>query len=75
MVMASCMSHEEKSATEIKKLMEKEQNEPLTIRAEPSDPMALISTHQLLVANRQSSLKYILRTWRDFLEMTAFMLV
>jgi len=49
MAMASWMSHEEKRATKIKKLMEKEQNEPLMIRAKPSDPVALISTHQLLV--------------------------
>ena len=31
MAMASWMNHEEKRATEIKKLMEKEKNEPLMI--------------------------------------------
>lgn len=45
MAMASWMNHEEKRATEIKRLMAKEKNEPLMIRAEPSDPMALISVH------------------------------
>ena len=45
MAMASWMNHEELRAAEIRKLMIKEQNEPLMIRAETSDPMALISTH------------------------------
>lgn len=44
MAMASSMSHEEKRAIEIKKLMAKEPNEPLMIRAELEDPMALLST-------------------------------
>lgn len=35
MAMASWMSHEEKRAAEIQKMMEKELNEPLMIRAEP----------------------------------------
>jgi len=48
MAMASWMNHEEFRATKIKKLMITEQNEPLMIRVEPSDPMALISTHNLL---------------------------
>jgi len=59
MGMASWMSHKEKRATKIKKLMEKEQNEPLMIRAKSSDPMALISTHQQRTANLESSPKYI----------------
>lgn len=46
--MASWMNHEDKRAIEIKKLMAKEQNEPLMIKSEPSYPMALINTHQLL---------------------------
>lgn len=59
MAMASWMKHEEKRATEIKNLMAKEKNEPLMIRSDPSDPMALISTHQLLVNNPQGAPKYI----------------
>lgn len=45
MAMASWMNHDELRVEEIRKLMIKEQNEPLTIRAEPSNPMDLISTH------------------------------
>ena len=48
MAMASWMNHEELRAAQIKILMIKEQNEPLMIRVEPSDPMELISTHNLL---------------------------
>lgn len=40
-------------------MMAKENNEPLMIREKPSDPMALISTHQQLVVDPQSSPKYI----------------
>ena len=43
--MESWMNHEELRAAEIRKLMIKEQNEPLMIRVEPSGSMALISTH------------------------------
>lgn len=56
MAMASWMNHEDLRATEVKRLINKEQNEPLMIRAKPSDPMALISTHQLLANNRKISL-------------------
>jgi len=82
MAMVSWMSHEEKRATKIKKLMAKERNEPLMIQAEPTDPMALISAHQCLVDNPQSVPKYIneqaqaiahLEDMRDCLEMTACM--
>jgi len=59
MAMESCMNHEEKMAAEIKKFMAKEKNEPLMIRAEPADPMALISVHQLLANNPQSAPQYI----------------
>ena len=49
--MASWMSHEEKRALEIQKMMAKELNEPLMIRAEPAKPMALIYADQHLTAN------------------------
>lgn len=39
--------------------MAREYNELLMIRAKPSDPMALISTHQQLVVDPQSASKYI----------------
>ncbi len=51
MAMASWMSHEEKMAVEIQKMMAKELNEPLMIRVESAEPMALIYAHQHLTAN------------------------
>ncbi len=57
--MASWMNHEDLMATKIRRLMIKEQNEPLMIRSEPSDPMALINTHNLLGNNPQISPRYI----------------
>ena len=59
MAMASWMNHEENRTVEIEKLMAKEQNEPLMIRIEIADPMALISVHHLLTNNPQSAPKYI----------------
>ena len=59
MAMASWMNHEELRAAEMKILMIKEQNELLMIRAEPSDPMALISTHNLLANDPQIAPKYL----------------
>lgn len=59
MAMESWMNHEALRVAEIRKLMIKEKNEPLMIRAEPSDSMALISTHQLLANNSQIAPKYI----------------
>jgi len=44
MAMLSWINHEELRATEIKRFMIKEQNEPLMLRVDPSYPMALIST-------------------------------
>jgi len=51
MAMASWMNHEELMAAKIRNFMIKEQNEPLMIRARPSNPMPLISTHNLLANN------------------------
>jgi len=51
MAMASWMSHEEKKVVEIQKMMKKELSEPLMIRAEPEDLLALIYAHQHLAAN------------------------
>jgi len=59
MAMASWMNHEELRVEKIRRLMIKEQNEPLMIRAEPSDPMALINTHNLLSNNLQIAHRYI----------------
>ena len=59
MAMASLMNHEDLRATEIKILMIKEQNELLMIRAKPLDPMALISTRNLLANDPQIAPKYL----------------
>lgn len=40
-------------------MLAKELNESLMVRAEPTDPMALIYAHQYLAANHQSVPKYV----------------
>ena len=59
MAMASWMSHEEKRALEIQKMMTKELIEPLMIREKPVEPLALIYAHQHLAANSQVLLDYV----------------
>ena len=59
MVMASWLSHEEKRALEIQKIMAKELSEPLMIRVEPAEPLALIYAHQHLAANPQVLPDYV----------------
>ena len=59
MAMASWMKHEELRVVEIRRLMIKVQNEPLMIKAKPSNPMALISTHNLVANNPQIAPRYI----------------
>jgi len=59
MAMASWMNHEELREIEVKSLMIREKNEKLMIRAEQSNPMALISKRQLLTNNPQISPRYI----------------
>ena len=55
MAFASWLNHEEKRAAEAKVIMIRELNEPLLIRVEPGDPVALISTHQHLSTDPQVS--------------------
>lgn len=59
MAMASWMNHEELMAVEMKRLLIKEYNKPLMISIEPSDPMALISRHNLLANDPQFGPKYL----------------
>ena len=59
MAMASWMNHEELKAEEMKRLLVKEHNEPLMVRAEPSDPMAFIITHNLFTNDPQIAPKYL----------------
>ena len=59
MAMASWMNHEEKRAVEIQKIIAKELSEPLMIRAEPIEPLALIYAHEHLAVNRQALPDYV----------------
>jgi len=59
MAMASWMHHEEKKVVETQKIMAKELSEPLMIRVEPVEPLALIYAHQYLAANLQVLLNYV----------------
>ena len=51
MAMASWLSHEEKRAVEIRKVMDKELSESLMIRAESEDSLALVYADQHLANN------------------------
>ena len=59
MAFTSWLNHEEKRATEVRDVMNRELHEPLLIRSEPGDPTALISTHQHLATNSQALLEYM----------------
>ena len=48
MILASWMNHEEARTAEMKNILASEQTKPLMIRAEQSNQMALISTHNLI---------------------------
>ena len=48
MTLASLMNHENSRVVEMKIILAKEKNEPLFIRVEQSNPMALINTHNLI---------------------------
>jgi len=59
MAFASWLNHEDQRAAEAKSVMNRELNEPLLIRAEPEDPVALISAHQHLSTDPTASLRYM----------------
>ena len=59
MVLASWLNHEDQRAAEAKSVMNRELNEPLFIRAEPEDPVALISAHQHLSTDPTASLRFM----------------
>jgi len=61
MAMVSSLSHEEKRAVEIQKIMTMELSEPLMIRAEPEDPTTLIYSHQHLADNPHIAPDYVER--------------
>ena len=59
MDLESWMNHEESRAAEMKRILAREQNEPLFIRAKQSNPMALISTHNIIANDPQLTLRYL----------------
>ena len=59
MAMASWLNHEEKRAAEIRDIMNRELSEPLMIRVEPNDTLALIHALQHLANNPQVLPDYI----------------
>ena len=59
MALASWMNHEEARVAEIKRILVREQTEPLRIKAEQSNPMALISTHNLIANYHQLTPRYL----------------
>jgi len=59
MALASWMNHEELRAAEMKRILAKEKNEPLFIRVEQSNPMALINTHNRIANDPQLAPRYL----------------
>ena len=59
MSFASWLNHEDQRAAEAKSVMNRELNEPLFIRAEPEDRVALISAHKHLSTDPIASLRYV----------------
>ena len=59
MDLASWMNHEEARATEMKKIMAREETKPLMIRAEQSNPMVVINTHNLIANDSQLAPRYL----------------
>jgi len=59
MALASWMNHEESRVVEMKRILAREQTEPLLIRVEQSNPMALISTHNLIANDPQLAPRYL----------------
>ena len=59
MALESWMNHEEERAAKMKKRLAREQNEPLIIRAEQSNPMAIINTYNFIANDPQLSPMYL----------------
>ena len=59
MALASWMNQEESRAGHMKRTLAREKNEPLFIRVEQSNPMAIINTHNLIVNDRQLAPRYL----------------
>ena len=59
MDLVSGMNHEEARAAEMNKILAREQTEPLMIKVEQSNPMVVITTHNLIVNYPQLAPKYL----------------
>ena len=59
MTLASWMNHEEARAVEMKKVMAREETKPLMIRVEQSNPMVVISTHNLIANDPKLAPRYL----------------
>ena len=59
MALASSMNHEKSRVVEMKRILVREKNEPLFVKAEQSNSMALISTHNLIVNDPQLASRYL----------------
>lgn len=59
MALASWMNHEEARATKMKRVLAKEEEKPLMIRAEQSNPMVVINTHNLIANDSNIAPRYL----------------
>jgi len=59
MALVSSMNHENSRATKMKIILAREKNEPLFIRAKQSNPMVLISTHNLIENDPHLAPRYL----------------
>ena len=59
MALASWMNHEEERDTKKKKVMAREETKPLMIRAEQSNTMDVISTHNLIANDPNIAPRYL----------------
>lgn len=59
MALESWINHEEERATEMNKLMAREETEPLKVRFEQSNPMAVISTHNRIANDPKLAPRYL----------------
>ena len=53
------MNYEEASTIEVKKVMAREEIEPLMIRTKKSNPMVVINTHKLIVNDPKLAPRYL----------------
>ena len=59
MILVSWMNHEEARTIELKKVMEREETEPLMIRVEQSNPMVVINTDNLIANDPKLAPRYL----------------